>query len=372
MSKAIIQASVIRAAGTLSIPSNAQITIRDPLGALATLYETREGTGSPGNPITADANGFFAVYADSGRYSITVSASGYSQTYDDVVVIDELGTSAFLNVGDQIGDVVGLEDVGGIAGLPAVDGSQLSGVPTSSGLTYSPIVPISDADVTLIQSEYESGRLVLADGAWTANHNIIVPDESRRYYIDNTAGTYTATVKTAAGTGIPIPAGVNAVLVCDGSNVIDPRNGDSPSTLPHALVSNSAGQSVPNATDTVQTFDTVVSDGSSLWDAGNNQWAIPHAAVVSVSSNTRFLSNTTGTRAIRIAVNGSAIAGCPSDIVETSSVATALNRGVSVSGLIVAAGDTIKSVLRQSSGGALSTQGLAGYEWFSLRIEKWL
>ena len=39
-----------------------------------------------------------------------------------------LGTAAFLNVGTDIGDIVQLEDVGGNAGLPAVDGSQLTGL----------------------------------------------------------------------------------------------------------------------------------------------------------------------------------------------------------------------------------------------------
>lgn len=39
------------------------------------------------------------------------------------------GSAANLDVGTDIGDVVQLEDVGGAAGLPAVDGSQLTGLP---------------------------------------------------------------------------------------------------------------------------------------------------------------------------------------------------------------------------------------------------
>lgn len=41
-----------------------------------------------------------------------------------------VGTAASQDVGTAIGDVVQLEDVGGSAGLPAVDGSQLTGVRT--------------------------------------------------------------------------------------------------------------------------------------------------------------------------------------------------------------------------------------------------
>lgn len=92
----------------------------------------------------------------------------------------------------------------------------------SSQILAATITPATDADVTLTAAQYSRSRLVLVDGAWTTGRNIIVPDESRRFYVDNSAGSYTATVKTAAGTGIAVSAGQAAIVICDGTNVIDP------------------------------------------------------------------------------------------------------------------------------------------------------
>lgn len=84
------------------------------------------------------------------------------------------------------------------------------------------ITPASDADVTLSSTQATYGRLILVDGSWASGHNIIVPTNQRRYWVDNTAGTYDAVVKTSGGTGITVPAGYARVVVCDGTNVINP------------------------------------------------------------------------------------------------------------------------------------------------------
>jgi len=92
--------------------------------------------------------------------------------------------------------------------------------PSTSDVTAVTVTPASDADVTLTESQYTADRIVLADGSWTTDHNIVVPDESRRLYVDNSAGTYNATVKTAAGTGVTVSPGANLMVVCDGVNVL--------------------------------------------------------------------------------------------------------------------------------------------------------
>ena len=193
MSLAVLQASVLQTNGALSVAAGAQITVRTPANVLATLYEERAGTTPAGNPVTADSAGFFRVYTTPGRYNITVTTSSGTQVYNDVVIeaeaeakrniaaadpdvtndetegysdwslwansatsqvfrcidategaavwvkttltIDELGTAALEDVGTTIGDVVQLEDVGGSPGLPAVDGSQLTGIASSGSGT---------------------------------------------------------------------------------------------------------------------------------------------------------------------------------------------------------------------------------------------
>ena len=83
------------------------------------------------------------------------------------------------------------------------------------------ITPTSDADYTLTATENLFGRLILVDGSWTSAHNIIVDVTERDFLVDNSAGTYIATVKTSAGTGIAVEAGAKVWLLCDGTDVIE-------------------------------------------------------------------------------------------------------------------------------------------------------
>lgn len=80
---------------------------------------------------------------------------------------------------------------------------------------------ITTADVTLTTAEaMESGVLRLT-GALTAARSLIVPAKSKVYFIDNdTTGAFAVTVKTAAGTGVALATGENAVLYCNGTNVV--------------------------------------------------------------------------------------------------------------------------------------------------------
>lgn len=92
------------------------------------------------------------------------------------------------------------------------------------------ITPTSDADYTLTASENLYGRFTLVDGSWTATHNIIVDTSIREIVVDNSTGTYTATIKTSAGTGIAVIAGGFAILYCDGTNVIENITGTADTT----------------------------------------------------------------------------------------------------------------------------------------------
>jgi hypothetical protein len=58
-------------------------------------------------------------------------------------------------------------------------------------------------------------------GTLTGNRNIIVPDTVQQYWVaNNTTGSYTFVVKTAAGTGITVGQNARSILYCDGTNVI--------------------------------------------------------------------------------------------------------------------------------------------------------
>jgi len=80
------------------------------------------------------------------------------------------------------------------------------------------LTPATDADITLTTEQALFGRIVLNTGAWTIARSIIVPD-AEKLRVVKVAGTYAATVKTAAGTGVPVGSGQEATLYCDGTNV---------------------------------------------------------------------------------------------------------------------------------------------------------
>lgn len=114
-------------------------------------------------------------------------------------------------------------------------------------------VSLASGDVTVSDntagtSNSYVGRIKLT-GTLTANRNLIVPASGRTYVVWNaTSASYTATVKTASGTGIAVPQSTVMVLMCDGTNVV----AVSPA-ISTAGVLASAAFSAANASDAVVT-----------------------------------------------------------------------------------------------------------------------
>lgn len=95
-----------------------------------------------------------------------------------------------------------------IAGYLAID------IHGSSGGTY-----------TLSANNYapdeERNAMIAFTGALTGNVLVVVPTQDQKWhFINSTSGSFTVTVKTAAGTGIAITQGKKTVLFCDGVNVL--------------------------------------------------------------------------------------------------------------------------------------------------------
>jgi hypothetical protein len=75
-------------------------------------------------------------------------------------------------------------------------------------------------DVTLTDPDQMRYAVQNYTGTLTANINVIVPARSKLTLVyNNTAGAYTLTVKTSAGTGIAVPQGERRWLWCDATNV---------------------------------------------------------------------------------------------------------------------------------------------------------
>ncbi len=80
---------------------------------------------------------------------------------------------------------------------------------------------LADADATLTAAEFLTAMYVRLSGALTAARTVTVPTNRKPFMIENaTTGNYAVTVKTAAGTGVSIPAGGRKLLYGDGTNIV--------------------------------------------------------------------------------------------------------------------------------------------------------
>ena len=83
-------------------------------------------------------------------------------------------------------------------------------------------------------------------GALTGNRNVIVPNTVQQYWVaNNTTGSYTFTVKTAAGTGVSVVAGSRTIMYCDGTNVVAADTGGI--SLPVAISEGGTGATTASA-----------------------------------------------------------------------------------------------------------------------------
>ena len=83
----------------------------------------------------------------------------------------------------------------------------------------------TSADYTLtdINGTADEARKMFLNitGTPGAAANIICPTVSKLYFVsNNTTGGFSITVKTAAGTGIAVGAGISVALYCNGTNVV--------------------------------------------------------------------------------------------------------------------------------------------------------
>lgn len=90
-------------------------------------------------------------------------------------------------------------------------------------------VAMTDANYTLTNSngaaDEARNMAIEMTGTLTAARNVICPTADKLYFFKNsTTGGFAVTLKTSGGTGISVPNGRAAVLLCDGTNVVDATN----------------------------------------------------------------------------------------------------------------------------------------------------
>lgn len=120
-------------------------------------------------------------------------------------------------------------------------------------------------------------------GTLTANQNVIVPsrNRARQLFWNATSGSYTVTVKTAAGSGVEIPQGTLMEVLCDGTNVKAASVPITPGGLlaSRPLYAHLTFHSWVVTTGTLEQLDnanvTIVGDSATLWDTSNDQITVP-------------------------------------------------------------------------------------------------
>ena len=226
--------------------------------------------------LKADSSSL-ATVATSGAYADLSGAPALanvatSGAYADLSGTPTLGTASALDVGTAIGDVVQLEDVGGSPALPAVDGSQLTGV--VSDISGASVGDLSDVTITTATN---GDGLVYNGTAWV---NSALADVATSGAYADLSGTPTlATVATSGayadlsgtptlGTAAALDVGTaaNNVVQLNGSGELPAVDGSNLT----GVVSDISGASVGDLSDVTITSaangDALVYNGTAWVD----------------------------------------------------------------------------------------------------------
>lgn len=93
-----------------------------------------------------------------------------------------------------------------------------------AGRVAAPVGGAVDVTLTTVNGAADQARNAIIEltGVLTGNINVIVPTVTKQtLFYNNTTGSFSLTVKTAAGTGIVVAQGSKRWLYCDGTNVVD-------------------------------------------------------------------------------------------------------------------------------------------------------
>lgn len=111
----------------------------------------------------------------------------------------------------------------------------------------------SDADLTLTAEQMTYRDITIAAGSLTSAKNLIAPTRAGWVRSFHNTTAYVVTVKTAAGTGVAMPAGSSRLLSSDGTNVVDVLSGLGGWTAGGDLSGTSTSQQVTALTGTTDT-----------------------------------------------------------------------------------------------------------------------
>lgn len=148
--------------------------------------------------------------------------------------------------------------------------------------------------------------------------------------------------------------------------------GDFLTNPPTFLAYQASAQSIPNNTFTAATLDTEIFDALAGHSTVTNtsRYTFQAAGKYRVDAGGCFTGNTTGFRAVKLAVNGgSGTITSERTAAPASGFDTTVNTSVLLSAL---AGDYVETYIFQNSGGSLSTHAGSGFEYVTFMAAQWI
>ena len=128
------------------------------------------------------------------------------------------------------------------------------------------VLDISSGSPFTLTSVQAQNKLIQLIGTLTANATVIVPAVVAIYYLDcSYSGAFTATVKTAAGTGVTTNPTNRIILYCDGVNVVNAQTASIPAS---AITGGVAGAIVYQSATDITGFSSAGTVGQVLLSGG--------------------------------------------------------------------------------------------------------
>jgi hypothetical protein len=198
------------------------------VGDRATTFIWTGGAGTLSLPAAATvANNWFLQVRNEGTGTLIVDPAG-SETINGLTTLNfDQGDSALIVTDGTEFYTIGF-------GQAAVFAFDYTSIDVAGSGNY----VLSGAELNRIAYSFT--------GTLTGNRNVIVPNTVQQYWVaNNTTGSYTFTVKTAAGTGVAVVAGSRTIMYCDGTNVVAADTGGV--SLPVAISEGGTGATTASA-----------------------------------------------------------------------------------------------------------------------------
>jgi hypothetical protein len=196
----------------------------------------------------------------------------------------------------------------------------------------------------------------------SSGNNLIVPANPKLYIVYNniSSGSGSITVKTPSGTGVAVPVGAKAFLVCNGTNVVSATNYFPTLASPIAVSAPPSGSNALTVNGVSGTHSTKIADSAaSLFNAGFlevpiNAQTISYTTVLSDSGKTIYYNGATpGSVAYSIPPNS----GAGSVSYPLGTVLTFINNGSAAGNISIICADT----MYLAGAGTTGTRLLARY-----------